>query len=99
MTDANVKDEGDKTPGVTARDIRLAYALESLESALAAGREVYDPRARPGADQAELSCSQSDYRWKEAHLLSFVDLYLKHRELDIACTVSYGDAASALASA
>jgi hypothetical protein len=48
MTDANVKDKGDKTPGVTARDIRLAYALESSESALAAGREVYDPRVRPG---------------------------------------------------
>jgi hypothetical protein len=46
------KDEDDKTQGVTARDIRLAYVLEGLfERALAAGGEVYVPRVRPEADQ------------------------------------------------
>jgi hypothetical protein len=51
-SDADVKEKDDKTQGVTARDIRLAYALEGLfESALAAGEEVYVPRVRPEADR------------------------------------------------
>jgi hypothetical protein len=41
-----------KTQGVTARDIRLAYALEKLfERALAESGGVYDPRLRPEADR------------------------------------------------
>jgi hypothetical protein len=37
--------------GVTARDIRLAYALEELfESALAAGGREYVPLVRPGRE-------------------------------------------------
>lgn len=54
MSDAGGKDEDDidKTQGVTARDIRLAYVLEGLlERALAAGGEAYVPRVRPEADQ------------------------------------------------
>ena len=48
--DAN--DEDTKTQGVTARDIRLAYALEKLfESVLAASGEDYVPRLRPEADR------------------------------------------------
>jgi hypothetical protein len=48
---------------------------------------------------AELSCSQSNYTRKRAHLLSFVDLYriVKHRELDIACIVSGQRSALAVA--
>jgi hypothetical protein len=47
-----VEDKGDKRQGVTARDIRLAYALEGLfESAMVAGGEVYVPRVRPEADR------------------------------------------------
>jgi len=46
---------------VTARDIRLAYALEELfESALAAGGREYVPLVRPEADRPktveELNC-------------------------------------------
>jgi hypothetical protein len=45
-------DNDTKTQGVTARDIRLAYALEKLfESALAASGEDYVPRLRPEADR------------------------------------------------
>jgi pterin-4a-carbinolamine dehydratase len=54
LADADVKDEDEdhKTPGVTARDIRLAYALEGLfESALAADGEEYIPHVRPEADR------------------------------------------------
>ncbi|KAI9463672.1 hypothetical protein BJY52DRAFT_1184676 [Lactarius psammicola] len=41
-----------KMQGVTARDIRLAYALEKLfESALATNGEDYVPRLRPEADR------------------------------------------------
>ena len=48
--DANANDT--KTQGVTARDIRLAYALETLfETALAASGEDYVPRLRPEADR------------------------------------------------
>jgi len=44
--------DGTKTQGVTARDIRLAYALEELvERALAASGKEYCPRGRPGADR------------------------------------------------
>ena len=44
--------EDTKTQGVTARDIRLAYALEKLfESALAESGEDYVPRLRPEADR------------------------------------------------
>ena len=50
MPDADIKDKDYKTPGVTARDIRLACALESFESALSAGWERYDPRVRPEAE-------------------------------------------------
>lgn len=50
--DAKVEDKDKKTPGVTARDIRLAYALEKLfESALAAGGKEYIPLVRPEADR------------------------------------------------
>lgn len=53
-SDAGVKDGDDKTPGVTARDIQLAYALEKLfESALAAVGEEYVPRVRPEADRPQ----------------------------------------------
>ena len=46
---------------MTARDIRLAYALEELfESALAAGGREYVPLVRPEADRPktveELNC-------------------------------------------
>ena len=48
--DASDKDA--KTQGVTARDIRLAYALEQLfESALVASGEDYVPPLRPEADR------------------------------------------------
>jgi len=44
---ADAEDKDAKTPGVTARDIRLAYALEKLfESALAASGREYKPRVR-----------------------------------------------------
>jgi len=44
--------DGTKTQGVTARDIRLAYALEELvERALAASGKEYRPRGRPEADR------------------------------------------------
>jgi len=46
--DAEDEDEDNKMQGVTARDIRLAYALEKLfESALAASGREYKPRVRP----------------------------------------------------
>ena len=49
-TDASGEDT--KTQGVTARDIRLAYAFEKLfESALAESGEDYVPRLRPEADR------------------------------------------------
>jgi hypothetical protein len=52
-SDAKEKDSMDKdekTHGVTARDIRLANALEELnESALAAGGREYVPLVRPEA--------------------------------------------------
>jgi hypothetical protein len=49
---AKVEDKDEKTHGVTARDIRLAYALEELfESALAAGGREYVPPVRPEADR------------------------------------------------
>jgi hypothetical protein len=45
-------DNDTKTQGVTARDIRLVYALEKLfESALAASGEDYVPQLRPEADR------------------------------------------------
>jgi hypothetical protein len=51
-SDAGVKDKDDKIQGVTARDIRLAYALEELfESVLAAGGRAYVPIVRPEADR------------------------------------------------
>ncbi|KAN0113998.1 hypothetical protein V8E52_007147, partial [Russula decolorans] len=51
-SDAKVEDKDEKTHGVTARDIRLAYALEELfESALAAGGREYVPPVRPEADR------------------------------------------------
>jgi len=51
-TDVKDKDENIKTQGVTARDIRLAYALEELfENALAENGGVYNPRVRPEADR------------------------------------------------
>jgi hypothetical protein len=48
-----VKDkDGEKIQGVTARDIRLAYALEGMfESALAASGGKYVPCMRPEADR------------------------------------------------
>jgi hypothetical protein len=50
--DAKVEDKDKKTPGVTTRDIRLAYALEELfESALAAGGKEYIPLVRPESDR------------------------------------------------
>jgi hypothetical protein len=52
-SDAKVEDKDEKTHGVTARDIRLAYyALEELfESAPAAGGREYVPPVRPEADR------------------------------------------------
>jgi hypothetical protein len=51
-SDAEVQDKSFKTQGVTARDIRLAYALEGLfESALVASGREYVPRLRPEADR------------------------------------------------
>jgi hypothetical protein len=50
--DARDGGKASRTQGVTARDIRLAYALEELfESALTASGEEYDPRLRPEADR------------------------------------------------
>lgn len=49
---AKMGEMDEKTPGVTARDIRLAYALEELfESALAADGREYVPLVRPEADR------------------------------------------------
>lgn len=52
-SDAEVEGTNDeKIQGVTARDIRLAYALEKFfESALAAGGREYVPLVRPEADR------------------------------------------------
>ena len=52
-SDAKVEDKDEKKiPGVTARDIRLAYALEEIfESMLAAGGREYVPLVRPEADR------------------------------------------------
>jgi hypothetical protein len=48
----DAEDKDAKTQGVTARDIRLAYALEKLfESALAASGREYKPRVRPEVEQ------------------------------------------------
>jgi len=56
------KDENIKTQGVTARDIRLAYALEELfESALAKSGGVYDPPVRPEADRPKTIEELEDY--------------------------------------
>ena len=53
-SDAGVKDKDEKIQGVTARDIRLAYALEkSFESALAAGGMGYVPHVRPEAERPQ----------------------------------------------
>jgi hypothetical protein len=50
-SDAKVEDKDEKTEGGTARDIRLAHALEELfESALAAGGREYVPLVRPGRE-------------------------------------------------
>lgn len=52
--DAKVEDRDGKIQGVTARDIRLAYALEELfESALAAGGREYVPIVQSEADRPE----------------------------------------------
>ena len=49
---SKVEDKDERTQGVTARDIRLAYALEELsESALAAGGREYVLLVRPEADR------------------------------------------------
>jgi hypothetical protein len=49
---ADAQDKGSKMQGVTARDIRLAYALEDLyESALVASGREYAPRLCPEADR------------------------------------------------
>jgi hypothetical protein len=48
----DAKEDDARTQGVTARDIRLAYAVEKLvERALAASGKEYRPRRRPEADQ------------------------------------------------
>jgi len=47
-----MEDMDEKIQGVTARDIRLAYALEELfESALAVGGREYAPLMLPEADR------------------------------------------------
>jgi hypothetical protein len=49
---ADVQDKDSTTQGVTARDIRLAYALEKMfENALAASGGEYVPRLRPEANR------------------------------------------------
>ena len=49
---SKLEDKEEQTQGVTARDIRLAYALEELsECALAAGGTEYVPLVRPEADR------------------------------------------------
>ncbi len=54
-SDVKVEDKGEKIQGVTARDIRLAYALEELfESALAAGGREYVPLVQPEADRPKI---------------------------------------------
>jgi hypothetical protein len=61
--DATVEDKDEKTQGVTARDIRLAYALEGLfESALVAGGREYIPLVRPEADRPKTVEELSGYR-------------------------------------
>jgi hypothetical protein len=61
--DATVEDKDEKTQGVTARDIRLAYALEGLfESALVAGGREYIPLVRPAADRPKTVEELSGYR-------------------------------------
>ena len=50
--DAKVEDMVEKTQGITARDIRLAYALEELfESSLIASGREYVPLVLPEADR------------------------------------------------
>lgn len=49
-----MEDKDEKTQGVTARDIRLAYALEesfTFGSALVAGGGEYVPLVQPEADR------------------------------------------------
>jgi hypothetical protein len=67
--DANVEDNKDeKIHGVTARDIRLAYALEGLfESALAAGGRDYVPLVRPEADRPKTVEELNDYTVVAGH--------------------------------
>jgi hypothetical protein len=51
---ADAQGKGSKTQGVTARDIRLAYALEELfESALVVSGREFAPRLRPKADRPQ----------------------------------------------
>jgi hypothetical protein len=61
--DAKAEDnKGEKINGVTARDIRLAYALEGFfESVLAAGGEEYVPLVRPEADRPKTVEELNDY--------------------------------------
>ena len=48
----DTQDGGSKTQGVTARDIRLAYALEDLfENSLVASGNEYVPHLCPEADR------------------------------------------------
>lgn len=60
---AGVEDkDGEKIQGVTARDIRLAYALEGIfESALAASGGEYVPRVRPEADRPKTAENLEGY--------------------------------------
>jgi hypothetical protein len=49
-SEAKVENKDEKIQGVTARDIRLACALELFESVGASGGE-YVPLVQPGADR------------------------------------------------
>jgi len=62
-SDAKVEDKDEKTLEVTARDIRLAYALEELfESTLAAGGREYVLLVRPGRDAKNGRGAERSYR-------------------------------------
>jgi hypothetical protein len=51
-SETKVENKDEKIQGVTARDIRLAYALEGLfENAMAAGGREYVPLVQPEADR------------------------------------------------
>jgi hypothetical protein len=65
QTDAKVEDRDDgKIQGVTARDIRLAYALEELfENALAEGGTEYVPLVQPEADRPKTVEELNGYTW------------------------------------